>query len=227
MGKFSVEATVNGKGTIDYEAFTKTWNDTADGKSHYYVTKEILVNYGKAWAKVNNARTSKDLISEQIDAVNCTGTIFHTSHSLIFLPVLHQKQYHHKDMQQKLNKHCHAHWHWQYLIHSHSSAQLSPFAIHLVPHSSLIWTHQSCGYRLQQVIQAALWSVEPRQSNDLYPTPSTNGQLGNADIARRQPAWGRVILSTVLNCALWHARCAVVRQTAVASMVAAPAHSPF
>ena len=78
MGKFLVEATVNG--TIDYEAFAKTWNDTADGKSRYYVTKEILVNYGKAWAKVNNARTSKDLISEQIDAVNRTGTIFAASH---------------------------------------------------------------------------------------------------------------------------------------------------
>ena len=167
MGKFSAEATVNGKGMIDYEAFAKIWNDTADGKSRYYVTKEILINYGKAWAKVNNAHTSKDLISEQIDAVNRTGTIFvllHTSHSPIFLPVLHQQQYHHKDMQQKLNKHCHAYWHWQYLIHSHLSAQLSPFTIHLVPHNSLIWTHQSHGYQLQQVIQAALWSVEPRKS---------------------------------------------------------------
>ena len=100
--------------------------------------------------------------------------LLRTSHSPIFLPVLHQQQYHHKDMQRKLNKHCHAHWHRQYLVRSHSSAQLSPLAVHLVPHNSLIQTHQSRGYQLQQVIQAAPWSVEPRKSNNLYLTPSTN-----------------------------------------------------
>jgi hypothetical protein len=56
--EYSALASTDGKGKIDYQLFSRDWNQSADGKDHYYATAEVLSAYAKTWEKVNNIRAS-------------------------------------------------------------------------------------------------------------------------------------------------------------------------
>jgi len=74
--KFSTLAANSGKGRIDYESFAKEWNRSADGKTRFYITTEVLATYGRTWEKTNNTRASKELISEQLEHIHQSQKIF-------------------------------------------------------------------------------------------------------------------------------------------------------
>lgn len=65
-----------GKKNIDFESFAKQWNCSADGKTRYYVTTDVLNSYSKTWDKISNIRASQDLITAKIDLVRQTGELF-------------------------------------------------------------------------------------------------------------------------------------------------------
>ncbi|KAK0221579.1 hypothetical protein IW262DRAFT_1459842 [Armillaria fumosa] len=53
---------------------------TADGKSHFYITTEILASYSKAWAKANNIHASQEVISNQLKDITCSTDVFAAPH---------------------------------------------------------------------------------------------------------------------------------------------------
>lgn len=69
-----------GKSKIDYLKFAREWNLTADGKTRYYVTSEILEAYGKKWDKVNNIHASQELVYEHLSVLKQTQEIFQSPH---------------------------------------------------------------------------------------------------------------------------------------------------
>ncbi len=72
----SLHLAQEGKTRIDYERFAIQWNSTADGKTRFYVTPEILATYAKSWEKVNNVKASKEIISEEIRNTQKTAAAF-------------------------------------------------------------------------------------------------------------------------------------------------------
>ncbi|KAJ6536480.1 hypothetical protein DFH09DRAFT_1091440 [Mycena vulgaris] len=74
--KFAGQATTAGKKKIDFEAFAREWNSSADGKTWYCVTGDVLSTYAKTWQKISNIRASQDLIAPKIDLVRQTGELF-------------------------------------------------------------------------------------------------------------------------------------------------------
>ncbi|KAJ7836589.1 hypothetical protein B0H14DRAFT_2589654 [Mycena olivaceomarginata] len=52
---FATAAADNAKHSIDYSAFAQEWNKTADGKTRYYITTEVLMAYAKSWKQNNNS----------------------------------------------------------------------------------------------------------------------------------------------------------------------------
>jgi hypothetical protein len=58
-----VDASAKGKRKINYVEFAKSWNQTADGKTH-------------TWDKTNNVRASQELIEAKTDLVTQTRELF-------------------------------------------------------------------------------------------------------------------------------------------------------
>ncbi|KAJ7930158.1 hypothetical protein B0H13DRAFT_1858986 [Mycena leptocephala] len=77
---FATAASNDGKHSVDYAAFAQEWNRTADGKTRYYITTEVLISYAKSWKKQNNSRASQELISNQLTRVAQTREIFSAPH---------------------------------------------------------------------------------------------------------------------------------------------------
>jgi hypothetical protein len=77
--KFAALASSSGRKKIDFESFARDWNGSADGKTRYYVTADVLSTYAKTWEKISNIRASQDLISAKIDLVRQTGELFSAS----------------------------------------------------------------------------------------------------------------------------------------------------
>lgn len=73
---YSALASTEGKTRINYELFAQEWNRSADGKSRFYITTEVLIAYSKTWEKASNSRASQALIAPQIEAIRKTGEIF-------------------------------------------------------------------------------------------------------------------------------------------------------
>jgi hypothetical protein len=86
------------KKRIDFDAFAREWNGSADGKTRQYVTGDVLSTYSKTWEKISNIRASQDLIAAKIDLVRQTGQLFSAStlsfpSSLKGNPTIIQPQY--------------------------------------------------------------------------------------------------------------------------------------
>ncbi|KAF5379066.1 hypothetical protein D9615_005940 [Tricholomella constricta] len=73
---FAALASANGKSRINYELFAREWNQTADGKSRFYVTTDVLMAYAKTWDKSTNIRASKELITNKISVIDKTRNVF-------------------------------------------------------------------------------------------------------------------------------------------------------
>ena len=73
---FTTLANTSGKKGIDYESFAQEWNQSADGKAHFYITTEVLAAYAKTWEKTNNVQASKELISGKMVSIYRSREIF-------------------------------------------------------------------------------------------------------------------------------------------------------
>jgi hypothetical protein len=67
--EYAASATANGKSRLDYTAFAQDWNQSADGKDHFYITTEVLASYAKTWEKIANICASQEMIQDKIDLV--------------------------------------------------------------------------------------------------------------------------------------------------------------
>ncbi|KAK7001165.1 hypothetical protein R3P38DRAFT_2559415, partial [Favolaschia claudopus] len=67
VSDFVLEASASGKRRINYDSFACRSNGTADGKTRFYTTADLLTTFAKSWEKTNNARDSQELISAQVD----------------------------------------------------------------------------------------------------------------------------------------------------------------
>ncbi|KAG6843811.1 hypothetical protein H0H87_000217, partial [Tephrocybe sp. NHM501043] len=76
---FAAMASTEGKTKINYEAFAREWNHSADGKDRFYITPEVLTSYAKIWEKANNIRASQELISSKLGVIRRTQDIFSAS----------------------------------------------------------------------------------------------------------------------------------------------------
>ncbi|KAF5384343.1 hypothetical protein D9615_003177 [Tricholomella constricta] len=56
--------------------FAALWNQTANGKSRFYVTTDVLMAYAKSWDKTTNIRASRELITNEIVVINKTRNVF-------------------------------------------------------------------------------------------------------------------------------------------------------
>ncbi|KAJ7624250.1 hypothetical protein DFH06DRAFT_1445903 [Mycena polygramma] len=65
-----------GDGKINYEAFAKQWNCSADGKERFYVTTEVLMAYAKTWDKSNNIKASRELNSDNMELTSQSRQVF-------------------------------------------------------------------------------------------------------------------------------------------------------
>ena len=50
--------------------------ESADGKSRFYITPEVLVAYAKTWECNSNVKASQDLIANGLDTISRTSQIF-------------------------------------------------------------------------------------------------------------------------------------------------------
>ncbi len=78
--EYLVVSSRDGKVNVDHESFARKWNRTADGRSRFYITTEILASYSKAWAKANNIRASQEIISDQLERITRSADVFAASH---------------------------------------------------------------------------------------------------------------------------------------------------
>ena len=69
-------ASSQGKGKVDYEAFAREWNRSADGKHRYYITTELLAAYSKSWEKNSNIRASQEMIVDKLQMVSHSTQVF-------------------------------------------------------------------------------------------------------------------------------------------------------
>lgn len=74
--KYAESASTHGRQSIDFEAFARDWNQTADGKDRFYVTVEVLSSYSKAWEKSSNIRATEGVMSAQLDKLHGSAHIF-------------------------------------------------------------------------------------------------------------------------------------------------------
>lgn len=74
--EFSEAASMNNKKTVNFEAFAKEWNRTANGEDRFYVTVEVLAAYAKSWEKMSNVHASQELISQQMQTLVRSSEIF-------------------------------------------------------------------------------------------------------------------------------------------------------
>ena len=73
---FANLAIAEGKGKINFEAFSQEWNRTADGKGQFYITTEVLSAYAKSWETVSNIKALQDMISDKIGVIDKTQNVF-------------------------------------------------------------------------------------------------------------------------------------------------------
>ena len=73
---YAAMASSEGKRKVDYEAFAREWNKSADGKYRFYVTTELLVAYSKSWEKNSNIRTSQEMIVDKLRMVSRSAQVF-------------------------------------------------------------------------------------------------------------------------------------------------------
>jgi hypothetical protein len=78
--EYAALAIAQGKGKLDYEAFAREWNQSADGKDRFYITSKVLATYAKVWDKVNNICASQEMIKDKIDLVHQSHDIFAAHH---------------------------------------------------------------------------------------------------------------------------------------------------
>ena len=76
MQIFTQIAAQSGQPRLNFELFAKAWNNTADGKTRFYITTEVLSAYSKAWEKASNTKASKELIRDQIATTARTQAVF-------------------------------------------------------------------------------------------------------------------------------------------------------
>jgi hypothetical protein len=74
--EFSAAACADGKRNVNFEAFAKEWNQTADGKRRFYITVEVLLAYAKSWEKLSNVRASQELIADRMQSLVQSKQIF-------------------------------------------------------------------------------------------------------------------------------------------------------
>jgi hypothetical protein len=74
--EFSEAASADGKKKVNFEAFAKEWNWTADEKERFYVTIEVLLSYAKSWEKLSNIRASQELIVAEMQSLAKSKQIF-------------------------------------------------------------------------------------------------------------------------------------------------------
>ncbi|KAK6988809.1 hypothetical protein R3P38DRAFT_3228414 [Favolaschia claudopus] len=84
VGDFVVEASISGRRKISHESFANRWNSTADGKTRFYVSADLLAAFAKSWEKTNNARASQELISAKVDLAHQTRQLFQETNNLPF-----------------------------------------------------------------------------------------------------------------------------------------------
>jgi hypothetical protein len=53
---------------------------TADGKTRFYITTEVLVAYTKSWKRNSKSRASQELIPDQLKVFEQTHEIFSAPH---------------------------------------------------------------------------------------------------------------------------------------------------
>ncbi|KAJ6626312.1 hypothetical protein B0H10DRAFT_2211200 [Mycena sp. CBHHK59/15] len=75
IGDFVAEASANSKRKINFVRFAKAWNGTADGKTRFYVTADVLAAYSKSWDKTNNSRASQELIEAKMDLMSAENLL--------------------------------------------------------------------------------------------------------------------------------------------------------
>ncbi|KAG6825372.1 hypothetical protein H0H92_003927, partial [Tricholoma furcatifolium] len=80
IAEFAARASADGKTRIDWVAFAVEWNHSADGVTRFYITAEVLAAYAKTWEKANNIRATQELISDQLDDLSKTRSIFAAPH---------------------------------------------------------------------------------------------------------------------------------------------------
>ncbi|KAF9526768.1 hypothetical protein CPB83DRAFT_857411 [Crepidotus variabilis] len=73
---FADQASLNGKQHIDFEAFAREWNESADGKDWFYVTVEVLANDAKSWEKSSNIQASEQLIPQEMKNIQISKQVF-------------------------------------------------------------------------------------------------------------------------------------------------------
>ena len=74
--EFAAIASESGKSKINFEAFAREWNQSANGKGRFYVTTEVLSAYSKTWEKSTNIRASQELISDKLEVIQQSANIF-------------------------------------------------------------------------------------------------------------------------------------------------------
>ncbi|KAK7025856.1 hypothetical protein R3P38DRAFT_3531780 [Favolaschia claudopus] len=84
VGDFVIEASASGQRKISNENFARRWNSTADGKTRFFITADILAAFAKSWEKTNNARASQELISAKVDMARQTRQLFQDNNNLPF-----------------------------------------------------------------------------------------------------------------------------------------------
>jgi hypothetical protein len=74
--EFSGLASSSGRKSIDYEKFAQEWNGSADGKTRFYITTEVLSAYAKTWERTSNIRASKELMLDKINLIQQSAEVF-------------------------------------------------------------------------------------------------------------------------------------------------------
>ncbi|KAF8992063.1 hypothetical protein BDZ89DRAFT_1151259 [Hymenopellis radicata] len=73
---FSAQAAQDGKRKINFDQFAPQWNRTADGKTRFYITPELLMAYAKGWERTNNIRASQEIINDTLKDVSRSAAAF-------------------------------------------------------------------------------------------------------------------------------------------------------
>lgn len=81
IAKHAAAASAENKKQINFVAFAQEWNRSADGKSRFYITPEVLIAYAKTWERNSNIKASTDLIADAVSVITQTSHIFAASNN--------------------------------------------------------------------------------------------------------------------------------------------------
>jgi hypothetical protein len=73
---YTHQASEANQNSINFIAFAREWNQTADGKVRFYITADLLSTYAKSWERANNIRASQDMIRDKLKILQNTSRIF-------------------------------------------------------------------------------------------------------------------------------------------------------